>query len=96
MAKLNRLEVKVRGSGRFPLDMLRYDRLAPESEEDSALICKSWGEYSPEPFTVSLVGWQCKGDSFPSSVTVGRWNSFSWSVIEVKREGMVIMQGTRS
>lgn len=66
----------VRGSGRFPIDMLRYDGCWPFQSTDSFAITHSFTwEHGPEPYEVRLETWQGKP-------TVGRWRSFGWDVKE--------------
>jgi hypothetical protein len=64
----------VGGTGTFPVDMLRYDRACPESEEDSNAIRRGG------PRQVRLL-------RFARAVTAGpkteRWNSFGWQVVRV-------------
>ncbi len=62
-------EFIVRGFGEFPIDMLRYDKCWPKTEEDSAkIINPPDGRYD-----VSLLG-----NSTPNT---GRWKSFCFSVL---------------
>lgn len=67
---------QVRGSGAFPVDMLRYDRCAPETSHDVDGIC---AYHALEPYTVTLIGF------VPSGVcpqpTADRWSSFGWRVL---------------
>lgn len=80
--------VTVRGTGRFPLDMLRYDRLTPATEIDSGRIetaLDRWAE-TREATEVKLLR-RHKRDEWPSTTwqpTVGRWNSFGWAVMSVE------------
>ncbi len=61
----------------FPIDMLRYDRLVPASEMDSALITGSLAEQRPPKSKVTL-------ETRPGGygATVGRWASFGYDVLE--------------
>ena len=73
--KLKRGETKVftvEGRGTFPLDMLRHDNCWPYSGDD---VCKI-GDDVKERRSIRLV---TGSDYYP---TVGRWNSFMWSVKE--------------
>jgi hypothetical protein len=91
MSKMKRLVVVVKGVGRFPMDMARYDRLVPESSEDAHAIEESlgggWAGGKMNPREISLVGWIHGSDGGPSSVTKDRWESFGWKVVSVKLEG---------
>ena len=69
-------KVVVRGTGRFPYDMLRYDGCVPWSEKDSYAINDDEG--APSLRTVELRRF-CPNDSSP---TIGRWESFGWKVCE--------------
>jgi hypothetical protein len=77
---------KTRDTGRalaFPLDMLRYDRLAPYTESDSGKIEASVREYrAPQAPGIQLlhVG---RPDSWHGP-TEGRWESFGWQVVAVE------------
>lgn len=66
--------LKVRGSGEFPFDMLRYDQCVPKTEEDSYLL----GSSHPEMRTVTLRRFCPNG----RAATAARWNSFGWAVVE--------------
>lgn len=70
--------ITVEGESAFPIDMLRYDRCTPHTEQDSASIgCHPDGE------TVRVdVAHQSRG---PWSPTVARWESFGWRVRELRR-----------
>ena len=65
--------VIVRGSGEFPIDMLRYDRLTPHNQTDSAEI---HGTELAEPRDVNLYR-EAELDWKP---TYARWRSFGWEV----------------
>lgn len=59
----------VRGSGIFPVDMLRYDSCYPASQEDaSKLLDDDYRE-----IRISRTS-ELKGSTF----TVARWQSFGW------------------
>lgn len=71
-------EFTVTGKGEFPLDMLRYDQCYPKREgEDVRAVYESVRGFSHHsmPWQVTLVTVK---DSAP---TVGRWESFGWSVL---------------
>lgn len=71
MAQYRHMAV-ISGRGDFPLDMLRYDRAFPESEEDSGTISRTYHTYETWIVKVGKVSEQ-KG---PSAWTVARWQSF--------------------
>ena len=59
----------VRGRGRFPIDMLRYDSCWPFQTKDSAAI------EADGVRTVTL-------ESASPNRTAARWRSFGWEVVE--------------
>lgn len=67
--------VEVTGKGPFPIDMLRYDRLTPLTESDSAFIIKTFWGGPQAATTVHVVG---------ERLTKDRWESFGWHAKEVK------------
>ena len=67
-------EFEVRGSGYFPMDMLRYDGCYPATTDDVLRMSdneKGWR-------TVRLFMPVSSKDIVP---TVGRWRSFGWQVV---------------
>jgi hypothetical protein len=58
----------VRGPGQFPTEMLRYDDARFATPEDEA-IANSRGVRS-----LKVIGRR--------QLTIGRWNSFMWSVVD--------------
>lgn len=62
----------VSGRGAFPLDMLRHDRACPDTSDDVYVM-----ERTDDERTVRLV-------SHFTAPTVGRWQSFGWSVVDQK------------
>lgn len=66
----------VHGSGRFPTDMLRYDRCFP-SESTSAIRM-----LDDEPRDIRLAAIRGKDQGW----TVQRWRSFNWSLTQEKIE----------
>jgi hypothetical protein len=74
MAKTYRFKVTVRGNGQFPVDMLRYDRCWPASEQDSYKMSRDWAEGVRDVVLLTDHDriWQ---------PTVGRWRSFTWEVV---------------
>lgn len=67
-------------TSRFPLDMLRYDRCSPESQEDVARVADSLEAPANLPI-VMVVRHGTKGDHH---ITHGRWESFGWVVRDVR------------
>jgi hypothetical protein len=67
----------VRGSGRFPVDMLRYDRCFPTSTEAVMHIAHQLrdGEGVEQYRSVELA------TDWTSTPTVSRWRSFGWEVV---------------
>lgn len=61
----------------FPIDMLRYDKATPESEQDSGIITSSLQPRSQSQRTVRVV--------MGREPTLGRWESFGWRVISADR-----------
>lgn len=75
MARQRRAHFSVRGQGRFPIDMLRYDGCFPFQSSDSGVIEASLREpVSAEVRTVRL-----ESESVP---TAGLWASFGWRVVQ--------------
>lgn len=80
MATKPRFEVFVftmEGSGKFPLDMLRYDSCAPSTEFDAAAIAKD-GQRRVTLRRFYPVG----GSEMP---TLGRWESFGWKYVAINQ-----------
>jgi hypothetical protein len=77
---------KVTGSGTFPDDMLRYDRCWIDAADDLLALREELQDTEPAPHflprrTVTVIG--------QKEPTVGRWQSFGWTVSDVtKRQGM--------
>ena len=71
---------EVRGSGAFPLDMLRYDACWPTHQEDVLNIGTTLGRNAKER-TVSvstITTHRITKDAIP--FTEGRWRSFGWTL----------------
>lgn len=64
---------QVQGRGGFPIDMLRYDRSCPFSENDSGLIESD----RREERTITLIRLSAPLEWKPGIV---RWSSFLWTV----------------
>lgn len=68
----------VAGCGRFPWDMLRYDRCFPETTEDAVELELDSLEDCTAIREITLVRFHStKGDGEP---TAARWRSFNWAV----------------
>jgi hypothetical protein len=61
----------VRFSGRFPIDMLRYDTCHPATEADAGKIERSFDDHDEVTVTVVRYAW-AKDQKW----TVDRWRSF--------------------
>jgi len=73
---------EVRGTGAFPIDMLRYDNCWPASERDSMTIIRSFRlRGSGEAWSIHLM--TAKGDRLLEP-EYNRWASFGWAVMEVQ------------
>jgi hypothetical protein len=70
------VEMSVRGAGKFPYDMLRYDSAVFSTEEDTALA--SLGKHRRE---VNLRRFYPDGND--PAPEYGRWESFGWKVTEL-------------
>lgn len=71
---------RVRGSGAFPVDMLRYDGSHPRREEDSGTIearSPSAGAMLPGT-SIGLERWAER----TWRPCADRWRSFGWEVVE--------------
>lgn len=80
MATLHRHTFTVEGSGRFPIDMLRYDSCYPASQADVSAITNDGGpgQARLEPRRVELAHTDTRKRWTPTS---GRWESFGWRVL---------------
>lgn len=65
----------VSGRGTFPIDMLRYDRAYPASEQEAGKIERSFQRGQTGMYNVTLK------TSDPTAPTVGRWESFNFNVV---------------
>lgn len=79
-----RHEFTVQGKSRFPIDMLRYDACFPSRSEDAAAIghydvtSGPTCQHNEELIDVRLIRYSETKDP---RITVGRWQSFGWSVV---------------
>jgi hypothetical protein len=64
----------VTGYGRFPLDMLRYDRCTPARQEDVRKIEDTLRRYAAAPAVIEL---RRHADR---CIETRRWASFGWTV----------------
>jgi hypothetical protein len=71
-------KVIVKGKGRFPLDMLRYDNCVPESSMDAAKMEDAY-QNSGDAREVVLRRYSVN----PGPPTIARWSSFLWTVVQV-------------
>lgn len=89
MAKLYEIVVTVapaRGRPDFPVDMLRYDGLVPNREQDSYTIGRAREERVPgEAMQVELRRYAERN----WKPTDGRWDSFGWRVVDLNFTGNV-------
>lgn len=81
MAAMKLKSFTVVGTYLFPIDMLRYDASWPATEGDALNISRTFDSFSlrskeKEVYKIRLV------TNNPFSPTIGRWNSFGWSVQE--------------
>lgn len=72
--KLYKISFIVKGTGRFPIDQLRYDRAVPRKEIDSLMIEDHFIE---KPRVVELLMFSPVKDG----PTEDRWRSFGWNVL---------------
>lgn len=71
-----RTEFVVRGDGRFPFDMLRYDHCHPVTGDDALNV----GTTERDTRSVKLATIHGQKDTGP---TRARWHSFGWAVVDV-------------
>jgi hypothetical protein len=83
MSKWYEYRVTVQGIGSFPVDMLRYDGLAPERSADASAIESSLRDGSVNYGPVQLIRWAPRG-WHPNE---DRWRSFVAKVTECKMTG---------
>ena len=66
------------GTGRFPLDMMRYDRCFPASEADASklqTILQQTPVAKPQPWAIRL------SKTTDAPWTAGRWESFGCTIM---------------
>lgn len=79
--KMARVNATFRGSGPFPIDMLRYDRCWPLSQEDIAKIAESLsGDIGSADAREIRVGTHATlaASKDETAFTNDRWKSFGW------------------
>lgn len=79
MAKAKLVEFIVSGNGYFPFDMLRYDCCYPKYERE--VHAMGWNPRDGDGRRTLTLRMAHAG----SSPTIGRWQSFGWTVDEVKK-----------
>jgi hypothetical protein len=72
-----RVEFTVSGSGEFPADMLRYDACWPRRQEDVTEAFPGGPRPRLERRSVGMASHKLP--------TVGRWESFGWSVSDERQ-----------
>lgn len=75
--------------GTFPIDMLRYDGLCPNNEVDSGKIERTLIEQIRSDESTGPIELRCWADA-RWRPTDGRWESFNWKVVEVRRTGRML------
>ncbi len=80
----------VKGRGRFPTDMLRYDSCCPATESDSYEVDRERDViFSSTVRTILLRRFTLEPNREP---TVGRWNSFGWTILACSADMDTIRQ----
>lgn len=69
---------EVRGRGRFPVDMLRYDGAFPSRSEDARAVEETFEVPSPAAKEIEIP--TIRLESAFHAPTVARWRSFGWLV----------------
>jgi hypothetical protein len=88
MSKTFKFAFTVRGSGEFPLDMLRYDNCVSATPEDQKKIDWKYGDDHPEETgihyrrEVRLISTFYRNKF--QRPTAGRWASFTWAISKVE------------
>lgn len=84
-----RMKFKVQGCGTFPTDMLRYDSCSPVGVEDVLNISLHSYDCDMEEWAATrsvvlmrIITSVPKAQAEAQGVTVGRWASFGWKVVE--------------
>jgi hypothetical protein len=82
MAKVYSYEFTVSGSYPFPLDMLRYDRCWPKSQDDVSSMMANSRHTIGGQSKVTMVGLR--------RPTIDRWSSFGWKLVSVPRKSELL------
>jgi hypothetical protein len=80
MSKVYAFRFKVEGQGRFPIEMLRYDRCHPNSSMDCEHISFDPEWRSDPPRQVTLTKYGVSKEDLPSKE---RWETFGWQVVSI-------------
>ena len=74
----------VKGTGSFPIDMLRYDQCFPDDQESAAKIANSvyHSRMATQDGEICLAAWRLIG----WEPTKKRWESFLWKVVEIRSQ----------
>lgn len=72
------IDFVVEGTGKFPLDMLRYDGAWPRTADDAVAI-----EHSFETGGSALARTRIRLQTARPRLTDARWASFGWHLVEV-------------
>jgi len=75
-------EFTVTGIGPVPIDMLRYDRCTPTTQEDVGKLTSA-GSYDAQVAVNMIRFTEGKGQNYADNPTVKRWNSFGWQVTDI-------------
>lgn len=75
-------EATVEVRGPFPLDMLRYNRCWPVSEEDVQAMIRSLASPPKQPYRVTLKALSRSAEHWAKA----RWESFGATVVATKRQ----------
>lgn len=74
-AEYRKTEVVVRGSGRFPTDMLRYDNCVAQTSEDASKIDNEDGAFVHREIRLDRFSYDA------TKAEARRWQSFGWMVV---------------
>lgn len=75
-------EFTVTGIGPVPIDMLRYDRCTPTTQEDVGKLTSA-GSYDGQVAVKMIRFTESKGRNHADFPTADRWRSFGWIVSDV-------------
>ena len=77
-------EFTVTGLGPVPVDMMRYDRATPVTQEDASKAGEPLNFTLPPTHSIRMIRFtEGKGRNYADNPTVRRWNSFGWQVSDV-------------